>query len=171
MIFWGITPFQSAIIKQSTLTRNTTSVFPGTLGLFPLEEQSQKLTSGFAYIAYNIAWFNLSLPPYMTKDTAYDSISTADAAAVSSIFYSTREYSASLDCVLGQSSGSKTYTDGRGCYYQNLYSYQGNLNRFLTFAGSMTKNETLLREVVYADSNQGNCSINGRQTFALFYSG
>ena len=129
-------------------------------------------SAGFAYTAYNIAWFNLQPPPYMTKDAVYDSVLTSDASVMSSISwtYPTREYSASLECVSGQYVGNDTYTDGRGCYYQNLYLYQIGLDPFLTVAGTMAPNETLFREVTLTDSNRGNCSNDGKQIFTMLYS-
>lgn len=70
LIFWGLTPSQAGIFATETTTRSFPATMLRSTGYLPLNEQRATLTALYAQSAYNIAWLNETLPPYMSRDFA-----------------------------------------------------------------------------------------------------
>ena len=71
IIFWGISPLQSAIFNTKTVEQ--TSPGSGNLQgrLSSITEHAVGLNLSFVPKAYDVVWLNQSLPPFTTPDAAY----------------------------------------------------------------------------------------------------
>ncbi len=72
LIFWGITPFQNAVIGQSDLQQTRDVRYTRSSGLIPLQQQLHALSAESFYTGFNVAWLKLQPPPFMTSKAAYD---------------------------------------------------------------------------------------------------
>jgi hypothetical protein len=66
IIFWIITPLQSAVFNIATVTRSVETNMTTTGQLVPLNTQTNVLNANFLNTAYGISWLNQSLPPFST---------------------------------------------------------------------------------------------------------
>ncbi|KAE9364127.1 hypothetical protein N431DRAFT_420931 [Stipitochalara longipes BDJ] len=66
MVFWVITPLQSAIFNTGTVTRSVNVSMITTSQLVPIKVQSTALNANFLNTAYGISWLNQSLPTFST---------------------------------------------------------------------------------------------------------
>lgn len=71
MIFWGISPLQSAIFNTNSVEH--TSSGSGNLqgGLSSIAELAAGLNLSFVPKAYGVVWLNQSLPPFTTPEAPY----------------------------------------------------------------------------------------------------
>jgi hypothetical protein len=67
IVFWVITPLQSAIFNTGTVTRTVKMNMMTTSQPLPLGLQETALNANFLNIAYGISWLNQSLPPFSTR--------------------------------------------------------------------------------------------------------
>lgn len=68
LIFWGVTPSQAGIFATDTINRTFAIPMARSTGHLSLAQQRSGLTATYAQSAYNIAWLNETLPPFMTRD-------------------------------------------------------------------------------------------------------
>ena len=78
VIFWGLSPLQSAIFNTSTV--DEVRVGMGNLhgGLSDITEGAAGLNLSFVHKAYDVVWLNQSLPSFTTLDAVYIPFSTTD---------------------------------------------------------------------------------------------
>lgn len=67
IVFWVITPLQSAIFNTGTVTRTIKMNMMTTSQPLPLGLQATALNASFLNTAYGISWLNQSLPPFSTR--------------------------------------------------------------------------------------------------------
>ncbi|KUJ06743.1 uncharacterized protein LY89DRAFT_661803 [Mollisia scopiformis] len=123
MIFWVLTPLQSAIFNTGSVSRNTKFNMTASLELLPLPLQDTGLNANFMNMAYGISWLDQRLPPYTTSDVALlpfqptfsdsEIQATTTWSTISDVFYT------NLTCspaeVLLQEQLSYTFSNGKGC--------------------------------------------------------
>lgn len=102
LVSWFLTPFQAGMFAVRTITvTEEVPAFHAT-SYTPLEEQ-EELSAITAQYVYNIAWFNESLPPYMTKDFVLAALGPKDDNTVPlgvdyNFTSSTLLYGVDVDC-------------------------------------------------------------------------
>lgn len=170
LLFWGITPFQNAVIGQTVLSQTQDVNYTRTSGLIPVQQQPKALSAEFFYTAYNIAWLKLQPPPFMTLTAAYDTArpETSEHHINESWSFPSKEYSATLECVAGVSQGNYTVSDGRGCFYDipslaMLDQYATKPLLLAALAGQdLRENHGITDQKL-----NGECTIGRRQTLTL----
>ncbi len=123
LIFWGITPFQNAMIGMEILQQKRQVAFSQTSELLPVGEQHEALTAEFYYTAYNIAVLKTQPPPFLTSEAAYHAARPEKYVpnARQSWIFPSEEYSAKFECVQGVQDSTTasdrrvTFVDGQGC--------------------------------------------------------
>jgi hypothetical protein len=126
MVFWIITPLQSAIFNTGTITHSTVTEMGTSASLVPIDQQEDFLNAKFLNTAYGITWLNQRLPPFAGNDFAvlpFHPSQSHDRSILSSTeTWSTwaDAFSTSLMCspakVLLESTGSSyTFDNGKGC--------------------------------------------------------
>ncbi|CZT49573.1 uncharacterized protein RSE6_10441 [Rhynchosporium secalis] len=70
LIFWVITPLQSAIFNTGTVTRVIASDMGTSAGLVPLASQTTLLNVNFLNTAYGISWLQQQVPQFTTPNFA-----------------------------------------------------------------------------------------------------
>ena len=124
VIFWAITPLQSAVFTTSTIHRNTTTVIDTTARLQPLSDQVSGLTPEFMLTAYETLWLGQELPPFTTMTGALLPFASREVQpnflANATLTATTSFYSTSLACepaVVNCTGNSKyTFDNRRGCH-------------------------------------------------------
>ena len=71
MVFWIITPLQSAIFTTGVVTRALNTTMVTSSALVNMREQKAALTANFIGSAFGIAWLDEKLPPFTTNDVAF----------------------------------------------------------------------------------------------------
>jgi hypothetical protein len=71
LVFWVITPLQSAIFNTGLTTRSLKAVMGTSSILMPLELQPSSLSANFLNTAYGISWLGQRLPPFTTYEVAF----------------------------------------------------------------------------------------------------
>jgi hypothetical protein len=122
MIFWIITPLQSAIFTTGTVTRSIDTIMGTVSALIPLSEQTTALTTNFIDTAYGVTWLNQKLPPFTTHDLAFlpfqPSQDLSEATATETWTTTTNAYYTNLSCtpaLVERKSAGYTFNNGRGC--------------------------------------------------------
>ena len=85
LVFWGVTPFQSAIFVLTL--QNVTHVvdvsqYPS---LVPVSEQSTTLDEDFMNRAYDILWLNAPVPAFMTHQLALSPFNLSQTTGIKSL--------------------------------------------------------------------------------------
>lgn len=140
LIFWGLTPTQSGLFAVRTVTISETLPMMVPSGYMPISVQGNA-SAIYAQSAYNIAWLNESLPPFMTKDSMLGpfELEGGEEALGDNKSYrgSTTLYSVDLECEhapLRNDTGTPHYSSTSGCYVQApLYRTMGNGDTTKTF--------------------------------------
>lgn len=128
MIFWIVTPLQSAIFTTGTVMRTNPSSMYTSNSLMPLETQSLALTANFINIGYGISWLNQTLPPFTTHEYAalpFRPVSNASSTLpVEKWSANTTIYNTNLTCTAAtftvDSTSSYTFDNGRGCSVSHI---------------------------------------------------
>lgn len=130
LVFWGLTPIQAGIFATRSIA--ITEHIPAAKATsFTL------MSTVYAQSAYNIAWLNETLPPYITKDYVLHGYGPRTAKNIDStnITYmaDTRKYSVDVDCedvVLWDGPGGTNYNASSRCsfYAPPIRPYGGNDN-------------------------------------------
>ncbi|KAI9822674.1 MAG: hypothetical protein M1827_000393 [Pycnora praestabilis] len=173
LTFWGITPFQNAVIGTSIVHTTSNASFLRSSGLLPIDKQMQALSANFFYTAYNQAWLGVQPPPFMTNDSSFLAAEPTEATGSQSFTFPSQRYFSTLICISGIDQGNYTYLDGRGCSYamESGFPFPNNVrNHEAVFAGQVSQTDQLIRETINIASVNGNCTVDERQTFALIWS-
>lgn len=67
IVLWTLTPLQAGIFATESRVVTTPTPFVSSTSYLPVSRQTE-ISSLYAQQAYNIAWLNATLPPYMTRD-------------------------------------------------------------------------------------------------------
>ncbi|OHW94646.1 hypothetical protein CSPAE12_06735 [Colletotrichum incanum] len=131
MIFWLITPLQSAILGTGPVNvrRLTTVSIPEVPR--PASEQIMPMDQSILNEGYAITWLNQTYPPYTTADYTllpFTVDSDVKQAASTNWTGSTTKYWTQLDCWPAQFAPRGPYYDflnGRGCNASDIVPYGG----------------------------------------------
>ncbi|KAK2048923.1 hypothetical protein LZ31DRAFT_489657 [Colletotrichum somersetense] len=131
MIFWFITPFQSAILGTGPVDvrRTTTVSFPEVTR--PASEQILPMDQSILNEGYAITWLNQTYPPYTTADYTllpFTVDSDVEHTASTNWTGSTTKFWTQLDCWPAQFAPRGPYydfLDGRGCNASDIVPYGG----------------------------------------------
>lgn len=122
LVFWIITPLQSAIFNTATVIRSASVSFVTTASLIALNAQSSSLSSNFLYKAYGISWLGEQPPPFTTPDFAllpFEPQFKSTWPITSEIWSTTADvYSTSLTCNPADVNLTPlgfTFSNGNGC--------------------------------------------------------
>ncbi|RDW81900.1 hypothetical protein BP6252_03012 [Coleophoma cylindrospora] len=124
LVFWGITPLQSAIFNIGTVTRTIETTMADSGRLSSLEAQTTGLNANFLNTGYGISWLNQTLPSFTTADSAMLPFSPVDDSGPNSSSEvwttTTNVYSTNLTCwpaIVTQQTSPLGYTfdNGKGC--------------------------------------------------------
>ncbi|KAK1965932.1 hypothetical protein LY78DRAFT_74994 [Colletotrichum sublineola] len=131
MIFWLITPFQSAILGTGPVdVRRTTTVSIPELPR-PASEQILPMDQSILNEGYAITWLNQTYPPYTTADYTllpFTVDSGVEHTASTNWTGSTTKFWTQLDCWPAQFAPRGPYydfLDGRGCNASDIVPYGG----------------------------------------------
>lgn len=125
LIFWGITPLQSAIFGERpvVITSNISVNAPSVLA--PVEDQAIEFTPLILNQAYAISWFGQEFPPFTTADYALLPVlpqQDAEPAPDKSWTAETTKLSTELNCWPANITGTSDWRvnkmdNGRGCSF------------------------------------------------------
>lgn len=128
LIFWAVTPLQSAIFSNDTITaiRNVTMLQSN--GLINIDQQAANLDSTFMNTAYAYTWLGQKLPAFTTPDyavtPAYPANTSDEVLGNQTLQFPTTVYQTSLDCwpasVTQYEDVYYNISDGRGCIIPNV---------------------------------------------------
>ncbi|GKT40800.1 uncharacterized protein ColSpa_00981 [Colletotrichum spaethianum] len=129
MIFWLITPLQSAILGTGPVdVRRTTTVFTPEVPR-PASEQILPMDQSILNEGYAITWLNQTYPPYTTADYTllpFTVDSNVTQTASTNWTGSTTKYWTQIDCWPAQFAPRGPYydfLDGRGCNASDIVPY------------------------------------------------
>ncbi|KAH6694947.1 hypothetical protein BKA61DRAFT_531721 [Leptodontidium sp. MPI-SDFR-AT-0119] len=145
VVFWIVTPLQSAIFNTGTVTRLRVVDMATNATLRPLVQQSTALNANFMNLAYGIAWLGQVLPPFTTPEYAIMPFQPNQIPSGSSATerWSTTvdSFNTNLTCfpaeVVQEKSFSYTFSNGKGCTVPNiaLADTQGVADYMMTYIG------------------------------------
>jgi hypothetical protein len=123
IIFWAITPLQSAIFGTNSVLRIRSTKMITTATLMPLTSQVKALNANFLMTSYGISWLNQKVPGFTTKTHAVIPFAPpqAETTASNSETWWTRAeaYNTDLTCTPAKSTilglGNYAFDNGKGC--------------------------------------------------------
>ena len=126
LVFWTITPLQSAIFGKQAVTLTRSTAMSIRSGLIPVEDQAAIFDVSILNAAYGSTWYDQDLPEYTTAEYTVLPFSPVDFATSGmdeTWTFNTTRYATDLDCWLAnqnvviESSGSGEFTfdNGEGC--------------------------------------------------------
>jgi hypothetical protein len=170
VIFWAITPLQSAIFGLGSITRKRPTQFVTTAALLPLESQVNALNANFLTKAYSVAWLNQTLPSFTTKQHAVVPFvpqhPRSDFLTDETWTTYTQQYKAHLTCTpaIVKSGANLQYgfSNGKGCSVSGMVLPNAkslNASYMLVYIGWHDN------AVLDYSLNNPNCSIEHSNTF------
>ncbi|KAL3426519.1 hypothetical protein PVAG01_00028 [Phlyctema vagabunda] len=121
VIFWILTPLQSAIFNTDTIVRTTNTTMSDSAALLPIENQTSALNANFFNTAYAISWLAQSLPAFTARDYAavpFHPVALEEKSLVQTWATNTIAYYTNVTCspanVLNHPKGY-TFDNGKGC--------------------------------------------------------
>lgn len=184
MVFWIITPLQSAIFNTGTVTRSRISSMGTTASLIPIQTQVNLLNAGFLNTAYGVSWLSQKLPAFTTaEDAVLPFQPTSDISSIlptETWITTASAYSTNLTCTLANitlNPLSYTFDNGEGCIVPDIALPDANHISQISNADSATQSsDYMLLYVGYYNNAQvdyslqnPNCSLDYSNTFlALF---
>lgn len=172
LVFWILTPLQSAIFNTATVKRSISVPMMNTTSLAAFGTQSSILNSNFLNKAYAISWLGESLPPFTTSDFALlpfgpeNKIPLSTNAATWSTTVDT--YSTSLSCNPAKVTLTPlgyTFSNGQGCSVSNI-----------SLAGTTNVTEYMINYIGYFDNpnldwslQNPDCPIEHSSNFLALY--
>ncbi|KAI9880048.1 MAG: hypothetical protein M1830_005780 [Pleopsidium flavum] len=123
LIFWAITPLQSAIFATDTRALSHSLPIDSISPLLPPEDQTSLLDTGFMNDAYSILWLGKKLPAFTTRDFALQpfGLRTSDLSnqdnsnwTASTLLYSTQLSCAPADFAQ-QKDTTYTFSNRKNC--------------------------------------------------------
>lgn len=123
LIFWVVTPLQSAIFNTGTVTRLHTAAMATSGSLVPVDQQTGALNSNFLNLAYGVSWLNQTLPPFTTSEVAFlpFTIASETGSSLSTESWSTtvESFHTNLTCspaeVVMEPTFTYSFSNGKGC--------------------------------------------------------
>ncbi|KAH8649687.1 hypothetical protein BGZ60DRAFT_422115 [Tricladium varicosporioides] len=131
LVFWIITPLQSAIFTTSDAIRSIPIQFNVTSQLLDIRNQSQLLDNNFMNTVYAISWLNQSLPAFAAADYVVPSFRPTNPAhgkpSWSETYHTMIDaYSTNLTCspakfyIPNKSTKAYTFDNGLGCVVPSI---------------------------------------------------
>lgn len=125
MVFWVLTPLQSAILGTGTVIKTSLVTVTNRSQLLPLKDQQARMGPELLNDGYAVGWLGQEYPPFMTSEYAilpyYVANDTAAKAAGSNLTSTTTRLTTGIHCwpaqVLKRLSSPATYDflNGQGC--------------------------------------------------------
>jgi hypothetical protein len=125
VIFWAVTPIQSAILTIGTVSRTRQTSMIATGFLLPTHIQRNALNANFLNAAFAISWLGEKLPPYTTREFALQPFtpveSPVEMSSTMTWAASTLAYSTAITCkpanvtLQGRDAGPYRIDSGDGC--------------------------------------------------------
>ncbi|KAH9209381.1 hypothetical protein DL95DRAFT_477433, partial [Leptodontidium sp. 2 PMI_412] len=123
LVFWVITPLQSAIFATGVATRSIPTTFGTSTALIPFESQIKALNANFLNTAYGVSWLGQRLPDFTTSTyatLAFQPISHRSKTLSTETWISNAfVYSTNLTCkpanVIPERTLSYSFDNGEGC--------------------------------------------------------
>ncbi len=171
LVFWAITPLQSAIFNTSTVTRSTETNMVTSAHLVPLGQQAESLSTEFQNTAYGIAWVNQTMPAFTTLSHTVLPFKPAEERPnmLPSETWTTNvdALSTSLSCtpaIVEATPKGYTFSNGRGCSVPGL-------DIFLNGDGEFLVNYIGYYDSAYLDwaLQNPNCSAEFSSTFLAIW--
>ncbi|KAG4440593.1 hypothetical protein IFR05_003910 [Cadophora sp. M221] len=144
VVFWAITPLQSAIFNTGTVTRSKVVSMATTATLVSVDRQASVLNANFLNAAYAISWLGQSLPPFTNANYTvlpFGPISRFQHSLPSETWTATRvAFSTSISCSPATVEVTKlgyTFSNGKGCSVSqiNLAASHGFGNYMINYIG------------------------------------
>ncbi|CZS94144.1 uncharacterized protein RAG0_04191 [Rhynchosporium agropyri] len=145
MVFWIITPLQSAIFNTETVSRHRTVDIVTSATLKPLAQQFTAMNANFMNRAYGIAWLNQVLPPFTTPEYAvmpFEPSQQSSRLSANELWTTTAiAFHTNLTCfpaqVVQEKTFSYTFSNGKGCVVPQiaLVDTQGVSNYMMSYIG------------------------------------
>jgi hypothetical protein len=128
IIFWAITPLQSAIFGTGSVTRIRASQMATIAAIQPVESQMDTLNANFLMTAYGISWLDEQVPEFTTKSYAVRPFAPVhgESTFLPTETWSTsvEAYSTNLTCTPAKSTphGNRQYDfdNGKGCFVPGI---------------------------------------------------
>ncbi|RFU35191.1 hypothetical protein B7463_g1109, partial [Scytalidium lignicola] len=128
MIFWIVTPLQSAIFNTGTVTQTIRTDLGTSANLTPIKSQTSNLNTNFLNTAYGISWLGQKLPPFTTYDFTLLPFrpveNTVGVLPSETWSMNTTIYNTNLTCtpaiVKLEESFSYSFDNGRGCMVSDI---------------------------------------------------
>lgn len=143
IIFWAVTPLQSAIFGTGSIVRKQAAQMATTAAIQSFASQSDTLNANFLMTAYGISWLGEKVPAFTTKSYAvlpFAPIQGESKSLPTETWSTTAEaYSANLNCTAAKSIFQEnetqyTFDNGKGCIVPNISLPQGS-NDILIYMG------------------------------------
>lgn len=144
VLFWAITPLQSALISATPVTRHTPTLFELPKTLIPVKDQNKALNIEFLYSAYEAAWLDNQMPAFTTKTEAVLPFQlTEQGLGVTNETWTvqTEVFSTSLTCT--EAPKNRVCPKFGNCYYNITSSDLGCGFLFQPFSNSNVPQELL----------------------------
>jgi hypothetical protein len=142
LIFWIITPLQSAIFGTGTVTRIQSLGMRTTAELKPIEAQVSSLNANFLMTAYSIGWLGQRLPPFTTKSyvvTPFAPISQSSQSLPTEVWSTDGHiYRTNLTCAPAQirfANSTYEFDNGKGCRVPDVGLSSTSAEYFLAYIG------------------------------------
>ena len=184
MVFWIITPLQSAIFNTGSVVRSRSTMMGTSTNLIPIQSQTNTLNANFLNTAYGISWLGQKLPSYATAEYSvlpFRPLTDASSALPTETWSTTANaYSTNLTCSPANTTlDGLTYTfdNGNGCLVPEIALPDAHHISQISNADSATQSsDFMLLYIGYYDNPQvdyslqnPNCTIQHSNNFlALF---
>ena len=170
LIFWAITPLQSAIFLFGSALRTLHLPLTNVSRIMPVKEQPLAMNQEFIYKAYGSVWLNQTLPGFTNASHALASFSMDTRGALSSNgtwTALTTAYTSDLACDAATdiTSGAEySFTNRANCTINVPFTGMSSQKFFLQYIGwgwNIYTDETIRHAV----KNSSRCSADIRRTF------
>ncbi|KAI9779104.1 MAG: hypothetical protein M1835_004766 [Candelina submexicana] len=124
LVFWAITPLQSAIFAPDTRPHAVSTPMATSVEILPLEQQSAILDGSLLKSAYGSLWLDSRLPAFTTREYAVLPFTALDQTVTprkdETWTFNTTLFTTELTCspasiLLKQDSAMYTFSNGKGC--------------------------------------------------------
>jgi hypothetical protein len=122
MVFWIVTPVQSAIFTVTTVTRNRVFDMQTTNGLMDIGSQVLAIGEALHSTAYSVLWLGQKLPSYTTREYAllpFEPIGAESASGINEIWKASAvAYSVNISCspaITTIHNSRYIFDNGNGC--------------------------------------------------------
>ncbi len=122
VVFWAITPLQSAIFNTGTVTRSISVAMATSANLVSFDRQAKLLNANYLNTAYAVAWLGQKFPAFTAANYTvlpFGPVSRAESSLPSETWTATVDaFSTSISCNPANIEVTKigyTFSNGKGC--------------------------------------------------------